>query len=317
MRRRSLVAAALALAVGSARAALPSAPIRIVVPFAPGGAIDAIGRALARRMQEGTGRSFVVENRAGAGGTIGAASVARAAPDGTTLLISELGANAAAPAVFSNLPYDPVLDFAHVTIAAEVPVVLVAHPDVASDLGGFLARARREPGRLTYASGGVGNASHLFMADLARRAGLNLTHVPYRGGGQIMQALLSGETGLSITTISTALPHLRSGALRAFGVGDTAPHPLLPGVPPLASAVPQFAAAAWHGLHAPAATPAPVLRSLHATAAAALSDPALRTWMSERGITPRGGTPDEASAHVAVETARWTEVARVAGVRPE
>lgn len=316
IRRRHLLLGSLALAA-PARAALPAGPIRLVVPFAPGGAIDAIGRALARRMGEGSGRTFIVENRAGAGGTIGAASVARAAPDGTMLLVSELGANAAAPAVFANLPYDPVRDFAHVVMAAEVPVVLVAHPAVAPDLAALLARARREPGRLTYASGGVGNASHLFMADVARRAGIELTHVPYRGGGEIMRALLAGETAMSITTVATALPQIRAGALRALAVGDAAPHPLLPGVPPLGTALPGLVLAAWHGLHAPAATPAPVLAAIHAAASEALADPALRGWMEERGITPRGGSMAEAAAHIAAETARWTEVARAAGVRPE
>jgi tripartite-type tricarboxylate transporter receptor subunit TctC len=268
-------------------------------------------------MGEGTGRSFVVENRVGAGGTLGAAAVARAAPDGTTLLVSELGANAAAPAVFANLPYDPVRDFAHLLIAAEVPVVLVGHPGAAPDLAGMIAAARATPGRLTYASGGVGNASHLFMADFLRRAALKMTHVPYRGGGDIIRALLAGETGFSVTTVATALPLVRSGGLRALGVGDVAPHPLLPDVPPLAAAVPGFGAAAWHGLHAPAATPRPVLAALHGAAAEAVADPALRAWMTERGIAPRGGTPDEAAAFIAAETTRWTEAAREAGVRPD
>lgn len=315
--RRTLLAASAVAFAAPARAALPAGPIRAVVPFAPGGAIDAIGRALARRMGDGTGRSFVVENRTGAGGTIGAAAVARAAPDGATLLVSELGANAAAPAVFANLPYDPVRDFAHLLIAAAVPVVLVAHPGAPPDLAGMIAAARAAPGRLTYASGGVGNASHLFMADFLRRAGLEMTHVPCRGGGDIMRALLSGETAFSVTTVATALPQIRSGALRALGVGDTAPHPLLPEVPPLAAAVPGFRAAAWHGLHAPVATPRPVLAALHGAAAEAVDDPALRAWMTERGITPRGGTPQDAAAFIAAETVRWTEVAREAGVRPE
>lgn len=315
MHRRSLLIAPLALPL--AARAQPAAPIRMVVPFAPGGAIDAIARALARRMQDGSGRSFIVENRAGAGGTIGAAAVARAAPDGATLLVSELGAIAAAPAIFASLPYDPVHGFAHIVIAADVPVVMVGHPSAGADLAAVLARARREPGRVTYASGGVGNASHLFMADFARRAGVDMLHVPYRGGGEIMRALLAGEVDLSITTIATALPHLRSGALRAFGTGDAAPHALLAEVPPLGATVPGFTAIAWHGLHAPAGTPSAVLGPLHAMAAEALGDPALREWMRERGITPGGGTPEQAAARVATETARWTEVARAAGVRPE
>jgi tripartite-type tricarboxylate transporter receptor subunit TctC len=252
IRRRTLLVVSSASFASPARAALPTGPIRVVVPFAPGGAIDAIGRALARRMGETTGRSFVVENRAGAGGTIGAAAVARAAP-----------------------------------------------------------------GRLTYASGGAGNASHLFMADFLRRAGLEMTHVPCRGGGDIIRALLSGETGFSVTTIATALPLVRSGGLRALGVGEAAPHPLLPDVPPLSAAVAGFTASAWHGLHAPAATPRPILGVLHAAAAEAVADPALRAWMSERGITPRGGTAEEAAAFIAAETARWTDVAREAGVRPD
>jgi tripartite-type tricarboxylate transporter receptor subunit TctC len=198
-----------------------------------------------------------------------------------------------------------------------VPVVLLANPGAAPDLAGMIAAARAAPGRLTYASGGVGNASHLFMADLLRRAGLEMMHVPYRGGGEIIRALLSGETGFSVTTVATALPLVRSGALRALGVGDAGPHPLLPEVPPLATAVPGFSAAAWHGLHAPAATPRPVLAALHAAAAEAVADPALRAWMTERGIMPRGGTADDAAAFIAAETARWTEVAREAGVRPD
>jgi tripartite-type tricarboxylate transporter receptor subunit TctC len=316
MRRRMLLAAARHDKRGRAWAQ-PAPSIRLVVPFAPGGAIDAIARALARRIQDGSGRTVIVENRVGAGGTIGAASVARAAPDGTTLLVSELGAIAAAPAVFAHLPYDPVRGFAHIIIAAEVPVVMIGHPAAGIDLPAVLARARREPERVTYASGGVGNASHLFMADFARRAGVELLHVPYRGGGEIMRALLAGEVDLSITTIATALPHLQSGALRALGTADAAPHPLLPQVPPLGATAPGFTAIAWHGLHAPAGTPPDILADLHAMAAEALSDAALRAWMQERGITPGGGTPEQAAAHVASETVRWTEVARAAGVRPE
>ncbi len=316
MHRRALLAGAIFPLLRPA-VAQPSAPIRLVVPFAPGGAIDAIARALARRMQDGSGRTLIVENRVGAGGTIGAASVARAAPDGTTLLVSELGAIAAAPAIFANLPYDPVRGFAHIIIVAEVPVVMIGHPSTGADLPALLARARREPGRVTYASGGVGNASHLFMADFARRARVEMLHVPYRGGGEIMRALLTGEVDVSITTIATALPQLQSGALRAFGIGDASPHLLLPQVPPLGAMVPGFTAIAWHGLHAPAGIPTETLAALHAMVAEALGDPALRDWMQQRGIAPGGGTPSQAGARVVAETIRWTEVARAAGVRPE
>lgn len=320
LRRRPLLAAPLLPLARPARAeeALPGGPYRLVLGFAPGGSIDGLARLLARRFAEATGRSFVVENRSGAGGIIAAGGVARAAPDGTTLLLGEPGSIAIAPAVQANLPYDPLRDLAPVTLVATQSVVLVTSPAGPRDLPDLLARARARPGGLRNGSVGVGNPTHLFGADLARRAGVEIEAVHYRsGGGAAAVALLNGEVDLGFSALAGALPQIRAGAYRALGVGEPEGLPELPGVPPVASIAPGFTARFWYGLHAPGATPPATVAALSGALGAALREEAFAAALARGGFAVSPGTPDAYAAFLREETERLGAAARAAGLRPE
>lgn len=320
MLRRALIAAPLLAAARPSRGeeALPPGPYRLVLGFAPGGSIDALARLLARRFQEATGRSFVVENRSGAGGMIAAGSVARAAPDGTTLLLGEPGSIAIAPAIQANLSYDPLRDLAPVTLVAVQSVVLVTGQAGPASLAEMVARARSRPGGLRNGSVGVGNPTHLFGADLARRAGIEIEAVHYRsGGGAAAVALLNGEVDLGFSALAGALPQIRAGAYRALGVGEAQELPELPGVPPVASVAPGFSARFWYGLHAPGSTPAPLVAALSRTLGAAMREEGFAAGLAASGMRPMAGGPDAYGAFLRDETERLGAAARAAGLRPE
>jgi tripartite-type tricarboxylate transporter receptor subunit TctC len=314
--RRAALAAAAAVVL-PARAELPAGPIRLVVGFAPGGGIDAFARIVARAVQANTGRAVVVENRPGAGGTVAAAHVARAAPDGTTLLVGENGVIAIAPALYPQLPYDPQRDLVPVLLGVSQTVVLLAQPGLATDTAGLIARARAEPGRLTYSSAGSGNPTHLIAADFCARAGIEATHVSYRGGGQMVTSLLARETHFGFFGLASALPHVRSGAAVALGVCDEAPHPLLPGVPTVAATVPGFAADFWYGFNAPAGTSAPVVAALGSALAAGLAAAEAREVMAAQGLRVVAADAAAYARFAAAEAARWGAVVRSSGARVE
>jgi tripartite-type tricarboxylate transporter receptor subunit TctC len=321
VRRRALLAAPLlapALARPAAAQDLPAGPFRLLVGFAPGGSIDTLARLVARRFADATGRPCVVENRSGAGGTIAAAAVARAAPDGTTLLLGEPGSVAIAPAVQANLPYDPLADLLPVMALAAQPVVLVTNQAGPRDLADLLARARARPGSIRNGTAGVGNPTHLFGADLAMRAGIEIEAVHYRaGGGAAAVALLNDEVQLAFAALAGALPQIRAGAYRALGTGDPAGLPDLPGVPPVASVAPGFSARFWFGLHAPRGTPEALVGALNAALRAAVAEPGFVQRMTELGYRMMPGTPAEYGAFQREEAARLGAAARAAGLRPE
>lgn len=317
--RRALLATPAVLAALPARAeeALPAGPFRLVLGFAPGGSIDGLARLVARRFQDATGRSMVVENRSGAGGVIAASGVARATPDGTTLLFGEPGSIAIAPAIQASLPYDPLVDLAPVTLVATQPVVLVTNPRGPLDLADMVTKARGRPGGLRNGSVGPGNPTHLFGADLAQRAGIEIEAIHYRsGGGAAAIALLNGEVDLGFSALSGALPQIRAGAYRALGVGEPTEMPELPGVPPVAQVAPGFTARFWYGVHAPGGTPAPVLAALSRAIGAALAEPAFSAQMQAQGLRLATGTPDAYRAFLRSETDRLGAAARLAGLRP-
>lgn len=319
LRRALLAAPALALAPAAPRAQeLPAGPYRLLVGFAAGGSIDALTRALARRFQEATGRSFVVENRSGAGGIIAAQAVARAAPDGTTLLLGEPGSIAIAPAVQANLPYDPLRDLAPLTLVATQSVVLVTNASGPRDLADLVSRARARPGGLRNGSVGVGNPTHLFGADLAMRAGIEIEAVHYRaGGGAAALALLNGEVDLGFSALAGALPQIRAGAYRALGTGEAEPLAELPGVPPVASIAPGFSARFWYGLHAPGTTPAPLVAMLARVFAEAIAEPGFAAQLAQQGMRVMPDGPAAYAAFLREETDRLGAAARAAGLRPE
>lgn len=297
--------------------AWPTRPIRIVVPFPPGGSTDLLARRLAERMTASLGQTVLVENRPGAGGTTGADMVAKSAPDGHTLLMGVTGSNAIAASLFPNLPYDPVRDFAPVSRLVSAPLVLVVNPaSPARDVAGYIAAARAAASApLTYATPGNGTSMHLTGEMFSQRAGVPLTHVPYRGSAQATTDLIAGLVNSSFADVLVTLPHIQSGAVRALAVTSPERHPLLPNVPTVSEAgLPGFEATSWQGLFAPANTPAPVLARLHAEVAAALALPEIRDPFAAQGFIVAASTPAEFATLVREEVAKWREVVRAGNV---
>jgi tripartite-type tricarboxylate transporter receptor subunit TctC len=318
MLRRSLIALPLA-AIAVPALAFPDRAVRLVVPFPAGGGADIVGRTFAELLAARLSQPVVVENRAGAGAIPGTEAVARAAPDGHTLLLGSTGPLAINPALQPNLPYAPARDFVAVGVLAFGPAVLVVNPaalDVA-DLPALLARARAEPGRIEYASPGVGNIGHLMGEMLKRQAGIDLLHVPYRGAAPALNDVLGGRVPLLFDLVPSAVPHLRAGRLRALGVTGPARSALLPEVPTIAEqGLPGYAMTSWFLVVVPAATPAPALGALRAAFRAMLADPAARARLSALGLDPATGDEDPV-AFLAAELERWGEAVRISGARVE
>jgi tripartite-type tricarboxylate transporter receptor subunit TctC len=319
--RRAMLLATPGLALArtaAAQAPWPSRPVRLVLPFGPGGAADTLSRTVAQSIApELGGQTLVIDNRAGAGGTIAAAHVAAAAPDGYTLMLADIGANAVAGAMFDRLPYDPARAFAPVIHLVNLPMVLIGQSGGSlSDPESVLAAARAQPERLTYSSAGPGGASHLAMALLDSSAGVRTVHVPYRSGAEVVAAVIRREVDVAITTVSSAIGFIRSGAVRAIGVGTVTPTPLLPEIAPIARAVPGFAAGTWHGVLAPAGTPAAVVTAANAAFAAVLAMPDVRARLeTTQGAEVVGGPPEAFGRFIADEIAKWGPVVRAAGIR--
>ena len=295
----------------------PARPIRIIVPFPPGGSTDLLARRLAEKLTASLGQTVLVENRPGAGGTTGADIVAKSPPDGHTLLMGVTGSNAIAASLFPNLPYDPVRSFAPLSRLVSAPLLLVVNPQhAARDVAGFIAAARTTPGGLTYATPGNGTSMHLTGVMFGLAAGVELQHIPYRGSAQAMTDLLSGQVQSAFADVLVALPMVRAGQLRALAVTSAARHPLLPDVPTLQeSGLAGFEAASWQGLFAPAGTPAPVMERLHAEVARAMALPDVRDSFAVQGFVVESTTPAEFGPFIAAEVAKWAAVVRAGNVR--
>lgn len=314
----AVLAASLPLAA-RAQQPFPSRPITLLVGFAPGGGTDIIARLIAPRLAEALGQPVVVENRAGASGTIAAATVARARADGHTLLMGHVSSNAMVPPIMANLPYDPARDFAPIALVGTVPQVLVvpaASP--ARDLAGFVALLRERPGRLNYASSGVGTQQHL-AAELFRQATrTDMIHVPYRGSGQAVTDLISGSIDANFDTLPTVMPHIQSGALRALAVTTRQPVASLPGVPTIWAAIaPGYDVSTWYMLMAPARTPEPVITRIAAALRATIDSVDMQERFAALGTEPGQGTPAEATAFLAAEVEKWARVVREANIRAD
>ncbi len=316
MKRRTILAlgAALPMAARAQPAWAPDRPIRLVVPFAPGGSTDLIARLVATAVGERLSQPVVVENRAGAGGNIGAEAVIRAAPDGYTLFISTSGVIAANKALYRNLAFDAAQDLVAISQISFVPNVLVVTPSLpVHSVAELIARARQHPGEMSYGTAGVGTSQHLSGALFAERAGLNLIHVPYRGGAPAVTDLLSGKINFIMSPINEVLEHIRSGQLRALGVTTRQRTALLPQLPIIAETLPGYEIALWNGLMAPNHTPAPVIARLAAEAQAALQQPDLRRKLAEQGAEPVGSSPAEFAAFIRSEVPKWTAIVRASG----
>ena len=318
--RRRLAAAALgAMPLPALAQGWPSRPISIVVPFPPGGSNDLLARPLAAKLQQALGgHPVVVENRGGAGGTVGAAHVARSAPDGHTLMWGHVGTLAVNPWMYPNNPYDTLRDFAPVAQVATLPGVLVVHPSVqARTTEEFVALARRQPGTLEYGSAGNGSASHITMAAFCDAAGIELVHVPYRGNGPMLADLLAGRVKCSFAGSPVVLPAARDNRLVALAVSSREPSALVPGVVPAGRAVPGYEMVQWHGLVAPAATPPELVARMNALINGLLGDDEIRQRLAVEGAEPAPRSPAEFRALIAAELDRFRVLVARAGIRAD
>jgi len=297
----------------------PSKPIRIVIPYPPGGASDVTARLLGQKMAEAWGQQVVPDNRPGANGIVALEHVAKSAPDGYTLLMANLGPNAINPAVYAKLPYDAVKDFSTITLTTLVPQVLVASPSLeAKNIAELVALARANPGKINYGTGGNGSANHLAVELMASIAGVKLTAVPYKGDAPAMADAISGQVSMTLPTVLAATPHIKSGKLRPLAVTTKTRVASLPDVPTMQEAgVPGYESVSWGGIMAPAGTPPAIIAKLHAEFARILKLPDIQERMEALGSTIVGSGPSEFSAFLQAEIRKWDGVAKKAGIRLE
>jgi tripartite-type tricarboxylate transporter receptor subunit TctC len=298
-----------------AAAGYPSRPIRIVVGFAPGGATDLVARAVAQKMQEAWGQPVTIDNKPGAGSNIGAEIVARAEPDGYTLLLGTI-ANATNMSLYKNLKYDTLRDFAPVTQFMAAPSVLVVAPSLpVDDLKGLIALARAKPGTLTYASSGAGGSPHLAGVLLEQRAGIQMIHVPYKGAAPALADVIAGQVNLGFKTALSAIPSMQAGKLKPLAVAADRRLPQIPNVPTMAEAgMPDFEVSSWNGLLAPARTPPAIVAKLHREVVRILALPDVRERFAAQAAEPVGSTPEAFRAYIQSEIDRWSAVSKKANV---
>ncbi len=295
----------------------PDRPIRIVVPFAAGGGSDVVGRAIAQKLSEKLGQSVVVENRTGAGGSLGATQVARAPADGYTLLLGSSSEIAQYPNVAANVPYDPQRDFTPIALIATVPLALTVSAALpVKTVPELLDRARANPGKLNYGSAGPGSSTHLAMVLLTSMTGTTMTHVPYRGSAPVVTDLIAGNLQLAIPTMSAVLPHAGGGKLKILAVSTARRAMALPEVPTIhESGVPGYATGLWTGLLAPANTPAAIVARLHAAVSEALASPDLKETLAGQGAEQSGGKPEQFAEEIRRELAVWRDLVKQTGIR--
>ncbi|WP_376785926.1 tripartite tricarboxylate transporter substrate binding protein [Diaphorobacter nitroreducens] len=306
-----------AAAVAQPDAQWPSKPIKWVVPFPPGGAMDVIARTLGEKAGRTLGQPFVIENRPGAGGNIGADAVAKSPADGYTIMITSIGM-ATNKALYPRLSYDPVKDFAPISLLAIVPNVLVVNTAKTTDksVADVVAHAKRDPGKLTYASAGNGTSIHLAGEVFASMAGLNLLHVPYKGSGPAVTDMLGGQVDLMFDSITSARPHIQAGKLRALGVTSAKRSATLPDVPTIAEAgVPGYEVSPWFAVFAPAGTPAAIVNKINAALIDAMKQPDTVAKFETIGAEPIGTTPQQLATHLDKELARWGALIKERNIR--
>ena len=296
----------------------PVKPVRIVAPFPPGGGLDLVSRALSQRLSAVLGQTVIVDNRSGADGMIGTEQVAKAAPDGYTLLISSTGPMVINPALSLKMPYDTVKDFSPITLVVVQPLCLVVHPSLpVKSVKELVALAKAKPGQLNYGSGGIGNGAHLAGELFKLATATDIVHVPYKGAAPAVVDLLAGQVHMMLNSIPVMLPQIRAGKLRALAVGADHRMAILPAIQTMQEAgVASFDANSWYGFFAPAGTPRDIVGKLNSEAAKILRGAEMRDFMAQQGADAIGNTPEEFSAHIKAELAKWSLAVRTARVQP-
>ena len=315
-----LVAVAAAITAMPATPALaqafPNKPMRLILPYPPGGGSDTIARPFARKMAENTGQQVVVDNRGGAGGNIGMETAARSAPDGYTFVMGLTAQLAVNPGLYPKLPYDPIRDFSPVTLLANGAYLLVAHPSLpATTMKDVIAISKKRPNEILYASSGNGSGAHLATELLNTMTGIKLKHVPYKGGGPALVDTISGQTQLLFATPIASAGHIEGGRLRAIAVSTTKRVSSMPNVPTVAeSGVPGYDSGVWYGMLAPKGTPRDIIRKLNEEFRKVLADAGIRSFLTKSGVDPEGGTPEELGKYMRSELAKWTKVIKTANI---
>ena len=314
----SLVTCAMSLAGGAGAADYPARAVRLVVPFAPGGGSDLVGRVLAQKLSAALRQQFVVDNRAGAGGRIGTEAVAKAPADGYTLLFATSSVMIIAPAFYAKLPFEMPRDFAPISLVGSTAYVLVTHPSVpASSVRELIALAKKRPDRLTYASSGVGAYSHLAGELFTALAGIKMIHVPYKGSSPGTLSVVAGETDAMFSNLLPALTPIKSRRLQALGVTSRTRSTILPDVPLMASVIPDFVVEQLYGLLGPAGLPRDIVRTLNAETAKGMQAADTREKLLADGSEVAVSTPEELEKRIVAEIAQWTKIIKAAGVKPE
>src|SRR5688572_11742469 len=297
--------------------AYPTKPVRVVVPYPSGGGNDTLGRLFAAKLGERMGQPFVVENRPGAGTMIGTEAAAKSAPDGYTILLSSIATHALAPNLYARVPYDPVQDFAPITLLGIAPTVLVVTPDLpAKNVQDLIGLAKAKPGQFAYASGGNGTPPHINAEVFKSVAGIDLLHVAYKGGGPALTDLMAGRVHVMLDTAASAMPHVRGGKLRALALSAPKRSAEYPDLPTFAEAgLPQYDTNAWYSMHAPAGTPADIVRRLNTELVAILKDPDIVARFKQLSTDPVGNSPEEFGAFVKAELDKYARVIKAAGIK--
>jgi len=305
-----------ALAAPAGAQEWPTKQVNLIVPFSAGGTTDLFGRLLAQHMHQKFGQPFIVENRAGAGGNLGAAAVAKAAPDGYTFLVGTVSTHAINPFIYTKLPYDTVKDFQPVSLIARLPNILVVHPSLpAKNVQELIAYLKANPDKLSYGSSGVGTSIHLAAELFKIKTGTTMTHVPFRSSGDIMNNLTGGHINLSFDNITLAWPQVKAGRLRALAVSSTERSAIAPDVPTVADTIPGFEATSWHGVFAPAGTPKPIVDKMAAEMKRILELPDVKDKLFEIGAVASPMTPEDFAKFIDGERAKWADVVKAAGVK--
>jgi tripartite-type tricarboxylate transporter receptor subunit TctC len=299
----------------AAQTSYPTKPVKIVVPFLAGGTTDIIGRLVAQELSK-AGINAVVENRPGAGGNIGAEQVAKSPADGYTLFVGTVGTHGINASLYAKLPYDPIKDFAPVTLVASVPNVLVVHPSIpANNVKELIALVKAKPGKYNYASSGNGTSIHLSGELFKSMTGAFITHIPYRGSSAAIADVMGGQVDMMFDNLPTALPHIKSGKLKALGLTSAKQNSAVPGVPTIGQALPGYEASSWFGIFAPAGTPKEIVIKLNQVLVKAISTPEVRERLLTQGAEPVGNTPEQFADYVVAEIAKWAKVVKASGAK--